>query len=77
MYINIDVDFDEIYSSLGIRDKEELVKMLKEDGYFDESPEAVNFTQSEFLEAVDKIRASYFRMSPEDTQLIVDLAKRF
>jgi hypothetical protein len=87
-YINVDIDVDDFYDDLSSRDKQELINLLKDDGYLesnrlveaiDDDEDADEFNGSpmdhEWYALINKINKSRYQLTKEQEQLLIDLAK--
>lgn len=74
MYIDVDIDLDEIYSELNKYDKDQLVKWLQEDGFF---PEKIDVVETDSAEMGDKLTQSLWRMSNEDIATIKQILNKY
>jgi len=86
-YIQVDIDVDDFYDDLSSRDKQELINLLKDDGYLEKNQwvEALDdeyddeFNGSpidhEWYAMINKINKSRYQLTKEQEQLLIDLAK--
>lgn len=80
---DIDIDADEFLSACNHRDKEELIITLIEDGYLKKDCRAgfrdYNYSVSEamYVEAIDKLRNKWNRLTKEEEEFIINISKRF
>lgn len=83
-WINVDIDLDEVYDSMGRHDKELMVEWLREDGYIkdievadpdDALPETGSLLDIEWAETINKIVEARYRLTPEQEAMLTDLAK--
>jgi len=87
-YINVDIDVDDFYDDLSSRDKQELINLLKDDGYLesnrlveaiDDDEDEDEFNGSpmdhEWYALINKINKSRYQLTKEQEQLLIDLAK--
>jgi len=78
--INVDVyiTVDEFYNELERIEKEELIGLLKEDNLlsYDEIY-LPSIPEIEFEEALNKLHHKWNRLSKEDEQTIINIAKKF
>jgi len=76
----IDIDIDDVLSSMSAREIQRLVDDLYEDGYTPtkiEKEEASSIPEGFYLEAIDKLARNYHQLTSEEEQTIINLAKRF
>jgi hypothetical protein len=81
-YINVDVDIDDVLWNLSSHEKQELVDDLYEEGYIPKQIEKkenplVSVGECFFNEALDKLKGNWNRLSNEEEQTIINIAKRF
>jgi hypothetical protein len=85
-YIQVDIDVDDFYDDLSSRDKQELINLLKDDGYLEKNQlvEALDDVDYEFngspmdhewYALINKINKSRYQLTKEQEQLLIDLAK--
>ena len=86
-YINVDIDVDDFYDDLSSRDKQELINLLKDDGYLESNRlvEAIDDEYDDKFEGspldhewhtmISKINKSRYQLTKEQEQLLIDLAK--
>jgi hypothetical protein len=82
-YIQVDIDVDDFYDDLSSRDKQELINLLKDDGYLEKNQlvEAIDdeFNGStidhEWYAMINKINKHRYQLTKEQEQLLIDLAK--
>lgn len=80
--LTAEVDFyaDEIFREMGNDEKEEMLELLLE---WDENrnkksqqqPKGIHY--EEFRESLDKLDSFYLRLTNEETDLIMDIAKKY
>lgn len=75
MYINVDIDLDDLYSELDKYDKKELAEWLKKDGYFEEVHKEVVAVDT--MELGNKLTDSMWRMSNEDIEAIKQILNKY
>ena len=75
-YINVDVDIDDILSSLTSREKQELADELYEDGYIAKKDDDAKSTDDEWNEQVNKLFNNKWRLSKEDEETILQITKK-
>ncbi len=78
MYVNLDVDIDDILSGLSGREKQQLVDELYEDGYVPKQVEEIidNHNDSDFDEQVKKLIGNSWRLTKEDEQTILKITNK-
>jgi hypothetical protein len=86
-YVEVDVDVDEFYDRLSIRERDELIDLLKEDGHLEAKKLVVageeeledlmkgNLLDIEWAQVITKINGARYRLSFEQNQVLIDLAK--
>ena len=80
-----DIDPDEYLSACSYREKEEIIDSLIEDGYLKKdcrtsdpnNPSIRAFDEQEFEDALLKLSGKWNMISLEESNLIVNLAKKF
>lgn len=75
MYVNVDVDLDDIYCELRSSEKKELAEWLKEDGYFEEPSKGAVVESA--IELGNKLTDSMWRMSNEDIEAIKQILNKY
>ena len=75
-YINVDVDIDDILSSLTSREKQELADELYEDGYIAKKDDDAKSTDDEWNEQVNKLFNNKWRLSKEDEETILQITNK-
>jgi hypothetical protein len=75
-YINVDVDIDDILSSMTHREKQELVDDLYADGYIAKKDDSERSTDDEWNEQVHKLFNNKWRLSNEDEETILKITKK-
>ena len=78
----ISIDVDEFVSSCDRYEKQELADSLKEYGYLQEDEDRLEtngrgYDAYEFEEALHKLAQNYHSLPKEQTDIIINLAKRF
>ena len=76
-WINVDIELDEIYDELTIREKKILVEWLDDDNLISRETEYSGITNSDFNEACDKLAQSYYRMTKDDEETINRIMKKY
>ncbi len=78
MYVNLDVDIDDILSGLSGREKQQLVDELYEDGYVPKQVEEIidNDNDSDFDEQVRKLIGNSWRLTKEDEETILKITNK-
>ena len=79
-HISVDVDIDDVLWSLSSSEKQELVDDLYEDGYTPKQLEGTmgeDESNNEFNNALRKLYGNSWRLTLEQEQYIINLAKRF
>jgi ribosomal protein S8 len=74
------IDVDEYLSACDSSEKQEIVDALKESGYIDQDMPVTNgrgYYAYEFEQAIRKLIANYYSLSKEQTDIIINLSKRF
>ena len=82
-YIQVDIDVDDFYDDLSSRDKQELINLLKDDGYLEKNQlvEAIDdefngsLIDHEWYAMINKINKHRYQLTKEQEQLLIDLAK--
>ena len=77
--VNVYITVDEFYDELELIDKEELIGLLKKE--FDiiqyKTLYKPSIPEIEFEEALNKLHQKWNRLSKEDEQIIINIAKKF
>jgi len=92
-YISVDVDIDDIINAMGRYDRRVFFESLQEDGYISKScvitsdgevkanerveKRAIAESKDEFNKALQKLFGNGWRLSLEEEQYIIGLAKKF
>jgi hypothetical protein len=77
-YITVDVDIDDIISSLSNSERQALADNLYDDGYIPKQVEKVSYEhEDEFSLACQKLKYQSWRLSREEEEFIINLSKRF
>lgn len=79
-YVDVDVDVDSFVCECSEHEIKELIEVLREDGWLkhhDLLEDPRGYSSHEFQDAIDKLCKSYYQLSNEETNLIINLAKRF
>jgi len=80
VYVDVDVyiTVDEFYDELDHSEKEELIGLLKKDNFlFYDEIYLPGIFEIEFEEALNKLHHKWNRLSKEDEQTIINIAKKF
>lgn len=76
-YINIDVDIDDIISSMGSYDKQQMVDELYDDGYVAKQvKQVIDEDLDEWDEAILKLKGNKWRLSKEDEEIILRITNK-
>lgn len=78
---HVNLSVDDFLSACYSSDIEELMEALIEDGHLKEYQKIpklnkTSYSEEEFIKACNKISESYFRLSNQDCDLILGLAKK-
>jgi hypothetical protein len=77
-YITVDVDIDDVISSLSKSERQELADNLYDDGYIPKQVEKESYEhEDEFSLACQKLKYRSWRLSREEEQFIINISKRF
>lgn len=81
-YVSIDVDIDDVLWNMSDREKQKLVDELYDEGFTPKEIEKkldppVSVGESFFNEALNKLKGNWNRLSNEEEQIIINIAKRF
>jgi len=76
-WITVDIELDEIYDKLTIREKKILVEWLDDDNLISRETEYSGITNSDFNETCDKLAQSYYRMTKDDEETINRIMKKY
>jgi hypothetical protein len=74
-YVNVDVDIDDVISSLSDREVQELVDELYEDGYVAKKDKSVS-TDDAWNDQIDKLFNNRWRLSEEDQKTILQITNK-
>ena len=79
--VNIDISVDQFLTECDVKDIKEIIKTLREDGFLKDT-DLLDEDQTgggdwEYNEAIAKLGENYYQLSKEDTDIIIQLAKRF
>jgi len=76
---DIDIDVNEFWDACSKREKEELLKYLREDGIVMIEDETENFSprELEFADRLDKLKPCYYQLSNEDEILINQIISKY
>jgi hypothetical protein len=84
MYVSVDIDLDDVYSSLRPADINTLISWLEEDGHLDDKFKKIdsssnNLTLGEemYIEKIKNLLKVYHRLSNEDEELLLNLVKKY
>lgn len=78
-YVNIHVDLEDIYDDLSTKEKEMLVDWLEQDDTLP-TVKVSNYTgimNEEFTNVCSKLAQTYYKMSKEDEQLIINIVNKY
>ena len=81
-YINIDIDVEDFYDDLTTAEKRDLITYLQEDGMLDvadivvdsEVVQVATPVDFEWLEMIERINKSRYRLTPEQETMLFNLA---
>lgn len=92
-YISVDVDIDEIISAMGRYDRRKFFEQMQKDGHISEScvityegdvkapahieRSAIDNDANEFNQALNKLYGNGWKLTLEQEQYVINLAKRF
>jgi hypothetical protein len=84
-YIDIDIDVEDFYDELNRCEKEELIELLEQDGFLEkkqvfrasEDADGIdgNPVDHEWAEMMNKINQSRYQLTPEQEDILINLAK--
>jgi hypothetical protein len=75
-YISVDVDIDEVLSSLNDSELHELADHLYKQGYVPtEVQDKLHY--DDFSEACEKLKGQSWRLSKQEEEFIINISKRF
>jgi hypothetical protein len=86
-YIEVDIDVDDFYDQMSSRDRDEMIGLLKDDGHLEDKKLVVageedleelmkgNLLDIEWAQMITKINGARYRLSLEQNQVLIDLAK--
>ena len=84
-YIDIDIDVEDFYDELDRCEKEELIELLEQDGFLEkkqvlrasEDADGIegNPLDHEWVEMMNKINQSRYQLTPEQEDILINLAK--
>ena len=74
-YVNVDVDIDDVISSLSDREVQELVDELYEDGYVAKKDKSVS-TDDAWNDQTSKLFNNRWRLSEEDQKTILQITNK-
>lgn len=76
-YINIDIDIDDIISSMGSYDKQQMVDELYDDGYVAKQvKQVIDEDLDDWDEAILKLKGNKWRLSKEDEETILRITNK-
>ena len=75
-YISVDVDIDELLSSMNSRELQQLADTLYEDGYIAKKSDEAKSTDDEWNEQVNKLFNNRWRLSVEDEATILAITNK-
>ena len=79
--VDIDIDVDDFLNACSSRDIDELVDALIEDGHISKraklSYDSYSAAESDFQDALEKLQGKWNRLTSEEEQAILAIAKRF
>jgi len=75
-YISIDIDIDDIISSMGSYDKQMMVDELYDDGYIAKKASEASSTDDEWNDQVHKLFNNKWRLSKEDEETILKITNK-
>jgi hypothetical protein len=76
--VDVDVDIDDVISSLSNSERQELADNLYDDGYIPKQVEKESYEhEDEFSLACQKLKYQSWRLSREEEEFIINLSKRF
>jgi len=79
--VNIDVEVDEFLDECDEHDIDNIIEYLKDKDYLKNAKilrdNQVCVAESEFMDALDKIYSKWNVLSNEETELIINISKRF
>jgi hypothetical protein len=79
---NIDIDLYDFYDALDKFDKHTIAELLIDDSIIDytkkeEGLQGGSISQSNFNEALDKLKTNYYALSTDTEQAILEFAKKY
>lgn len=74
--VEMDISVSEFYEEMDDADCKEMARLLRKDGYLGEGLSS-NSTNWEFEEAIAKLKKHYYSLTNEETNQIINIAKRF
>ena len=75
-YISVDIDIDDIISSMGSYDKQMMVDELYDDGYVAKKNTSERNSDDEWNEQVNKLFNNKWRLSKEDEETILRITNK-
>ena len=92
-YISVDVDIDDIIISMGRYDRRKFFEQMQKDGHISKScvityegdvkapahieRKSIDNESNEFNQALDKLHGNGWKLTLEQEQYVINLAKRF
>ena len=78
IYTEVDVDVDDFLDSCSRREKEELIKALKQGDLWEETgSENMSLMEMEWNETLNKLAAARLQLTNEEEEIIKKIANRF
>lgn len=74
-YVSVDVDIDDVISSLSVKELQQLVDELYEDGYVAKKDKSVS-TDDAWNDQIDKLFNNRWRLSEEDQKTILQITNK-
>jgi hypothetical protein len=78
MYVNVDIELDDILTELTSREKQQLADDLYEDGYCPSQvdQDSINEKYSDFDKRVQKLIGNSWRLTKEDEETILKITNK-
>jgi hypothetical protein len=84
-WIQIDVDLDDVYDSMGSYEKRKMAEWLDEDGYTTITTESEGYNippttsslENEFHNMLINLSSKFYQMSNEEVEMITKLYKKY
>jgi hypothetical protein len=78
MYVNVDIELDDILTELTSREKQQLADDLYEDGYCPSQvdQDSINEKYSDFDKQVQKLIGNSWRLTKEDEETILKITNK-